>query len=131
MTDVGVRSVGFRRVLVLDDHEPSRIVMSYWLEMRGYACLTAANAADALAAFEDFAPDVVIFTSDPRRSSVGELAARFRALAEASPRHLQLIAVSVFNEDINDGRSEMIDAYLVKPIDMRVLVRLLETAVHT
>jgi two-component system response regulator (stage 0 sporulation protein F) len=47
------------RVLVVDDEADFRQLMTYWLESKGYAVLTAADGEAAIQQVKDKKPDVV------------------------------------------------------------------------
>ncbi len=48
------------RVLVVDDHADFREAIRLWLELHGFAVITATNGAEGLAAAENHAPDAIL-----------------------------------------------------------------------
>jgi DNA-binding response OmpR family regulator len=98
-----------QRILIVDDHAPSRIAVANALTRRGHTCAAVTGACEAVAAISTFGPTVVVAEWAFRDGSGVGLAARLRA---ENPR-LVLIALSHANEpaELHDEYDE----YLVKP----------------
>jgi CheY-like chemotaxis protein len=102
--------------LLFDPHVPSRTITSLVLSTRGHVCEHADSTAAAIAAFDAFRPDVVIYEWDVRGDDASGLARQFRARAETDGRALVVIAVSAADEPIGFCEREELDAYFTKPV---------------
>lgn len=105
-----------RRILLFDPHAPSRTITSLVLSKRGHVCEHADSTASAIAAFDVFRPDVVIYEWDVRGDDALGLARQFRARAETDGRALVVIAVSAADEPVGFCEREELDAYFTKPV---------------
>jgi DNA-binding response OmpR family regulator len=114
---------GGRRVLVLDEHAGSGLVISYALALLGHTCRTVRDVAATLAVLPTFKPDVVIYEWKLRDDAGIGLAARIRtAVGQAC---LRIIVLSTQNEPNGFRDQESIDAYLTKPFRTQDLDALL------
>lgn len=103
------------RFLIVDEHPASRVATSFALQRKGYLCLQAAGASEALAAIDAYAPDVVLLEWEFRDGTGIGLARRLRQRAAFQGHELILIATSAQAETVAFCKSEELDAYLVKP----------------
>jgi len=100
------------RLLIVDEHEPSRQTLLVGFAQRGYACEAVGTEAAALLALATFDPHVVILEWANRRDVESGVTARMRA---RSARPLCIIVVSFADEPPGFRDREQIDAYLIKP----------------
>jgi CheY-like chemotaxis protein len=70
------------RVLVVDDHEDARTLLSYLLHVLGYDVRVAADATAALALVEAFPPDVALLDIGLPGMNGYELAAALRQTSD-------------------------------------------------
>ena len=101
------------RVLIVDEHGPSRIALSKALARRGYVCTAVTSADEALAAVDAFSPTIAVVEWAFRDGSGVGLAERLRERARVDDRRLVVIALSHANEP--DELHDTFDEYLIKP----------------
>lgn len=113
------------RVLVVDDNvdagETLRRVLEHW----GHEAKTVTNAAEALAAWEGFRPDVALLDIGLPGVSGYDVARQVRAL---HGRDVLLIAVTGYGRDVDRvaSRAAGIDQHVTKPVDLEKLRSLLD-----
>jgi two-component system OmpR family response regulator len=102
-------------VLLVEDDDDNRELMSEVLESAGYEVLAAASGADGLRALAERSVDVVV--TDVGMPGMGGLEVA-RAAKEIAPA-VPVVVVTGYaeREDIADARGREVDALLVKPID--------------
>ena len=116
-----------RRILIVDDNEDARLLLSDMLAAIGHEVRSAGDGPEALELINDFTPEVAILDIGLPAMDGYELAARLReALQGATPR---LIALSGYGQATDRQRSQSagFDRHLVKPVDLR---RLLDSIVE-
>lgn len=106
------------RVLIVDGHRPSLVVLHISLQMRGFACECAETADDAVACVGVFVPDVVIY--EWRMLGGIGLARRLRT---ACRNTVVVIALSTQDEPDGFRDLEQVDEYVRKPYDLASLER--------
>ncbi len=111
------------RVLVVDDSDAIRRLITVNLELEGFEVVTAVDGRDALDKVLDVAPDVV--TLDvvmPRLDGLDAVAAM---RADPRTRHLRVAMVTACTQEdlLRRGRDLGVDAYVSKPFDPEHLVR--------
>ena len=106
-----------RRILIADDNEDAARSLALLLALRGHATRVVTDGAQALAAFDEFLPDVAIL--DVAMPVLDGLAAARAMRARPSGPQLLLIALSGFGQEQDKRRSAEagFDRHLVKPID--------------
>jgi CheY-like chemotaxis protein len=111
-------------LLLVDDHEDTRTVMSRMLARRGHEVVEAASLADALARYREREFDVVISDLGLPDGSGHDLMAQLRAL-----RPVPGIALSGYGTeaDIRRSREVGFDEHLTKPIDFETLAGAIES----
>lgn len=114
---------GLGRVLVVDDDEVIRRLISVNLGLEGYEITTAVDGEECLELVHEVQPDLV--TLDvvmPRLDGI-----RTAARLKGDPRtaHLKIVMISACaqSEDVARAREAGVDAYLTKPFDPDHLVR--------
>ena len=114
------------RVLIVEDDEPLRHIISRNLVARGHAVRQATDARSALAALAEEQPDLLILDVNlPDRTGWDIL--REAELSDAV-RVLMLTAVPVSPRRLAEFRPV---AYLPKPFPLDALLRLAETGART
>ena len=114
-----------QRLLLVDDNADALQAMAELLRMHGYDCALAGDGAQGLTAAKDHVPEIAIIDVGlPGLDGFG-LAAELRRLY--GPR-VTLIAMSGYSATDTQLRAEQagFDNFLVKPIDMPVLLQLLQ-----
>jgi CheY-like chemotaxis protein len=107
------------RVLLVEDDDDNRELMTEVLETAGYQVATAASGAEGLRKLSEQAVDVVV--TDVGMPGMGGL-----ELARASKRIAPRVPVVVVTgyaerEDIMSARGREVDAVLIKPVDPDLL----------
>jgi CheY-like chemotaxis protein len=114
------------RILVVEDNQPSRELLSDWLDMEGFVVVPAANLEQAFAAFKLDPPHAVLLDVQLGLEDGLSLAKWVREDAEF--RDIPVIAVTA-HAMVNDQERVMqagCNACVSKPIDFRSLKRHLE-----
>jgi len=111
------------RVLVVDDSEVIRELISVNLELEGFEVSTAEDGQDALDRIEQVQPDLVTLDVVMPRLNGFETAARLRA--NPATRHIPVVMVSAAAQegDLQRGREIGVNAYITKPFQPEELVR--------
>jgi len=113
---------GAGRVLVVDDDDVIRQLITVNLELEGFEVIPAVDGQDALDKVKDANPDVVTLDVMMPRVDGWEAAERLRS--DPATSHLKLILLSARAQETDIQRGERIgvDAYLTKPFDPDDLV---------
>jgi len=109
------------RILVVDDNETNARLVSYLLTARGFEIRTAANAAEAVAAIEDFHPRLILM--DLQLPGVDGLSLTRQLRAAPATRDIAIVALTAYamKGDDEKARAAGCDGYITKPIDTRTL----------
>lgn len=114
-----------RRILVVDEHRGSRLVMCHRLTSRGFVVRAASTPDDAIEAIGTFRPDVVLLEWIFRGTGGFDVARKLRREGEKLAISFLLIATSTQDEPEGFRAAEDCDGYLVKPIVVADLDQLL------
>jgi PAS domain S-box-containing protein len=108
---------GTLRVLVVDDNNDSADSLAIWLELAGHSVRTAYDGPHALAAAQEFRPEVVLLDIGMPGMSGYEVARRLREAP--GTRDVRLLAMTGWGQDEDRRRSREagFDGHLVKPLD--------------
>lgn len=112
------------RVLVIDEHYASALVLRLALEERGHDCRLATGAEEALGQIVVFRPHLVLYEWKLKDGAGIGLAARMRAVAD---RSCVPVIAALSTQTAPDGfeQREGIAAYLLKPFAADALDALL------
>jgi CheY-like chemotaxis protein len=110
------------RILAVDDEHDARDLVRHLLEQQGAEVRTAANAPDALAAVENFRPDLLLSDIGMPGMDGYELIRRVRRMDHGD---VHAIAISAYAraDDRSRAMDAGYDAYLVKPLHPASLLR--------
>jgi DNA-binding NtrC family response regulator len=119
---------GGRRVLVVDDNENILSILRDFLEGT-YAVETAPNAVAALSSIAANPPDIVLLDVNMPGTDGLTLLASLRQRGVHTPVFIMTgyDSPSVVRKAVENGATQ----YLVKPVDLRKLDRLIAGALHT
>jgi CheY-like chemotaxis protein len=121
-------------VLVVDDDDVIRQLITVNLELEGFDVFTAVDGQDALDKVKEARPHVVTLDVMMPRIDGWEAAARLRADPETSHVKVILLSARAQEADIQRGERIGVDAYLTKPFDPDELIdmvrRLFEAALN-
>ena len=111
------------RVLVVDDSDVIRTLISVNLELEGFEVVTAVDGRDALDKVVETAPDVITIDVRMPRLDGFETVAQLRA--DPRTKHLKVAMVTACAQeaDVQRGKDVGVDAYVTKPFDPATLVR--------
>jgi signal transduction histidine kinase/CheY-like chemotaxis protein len=115
-----------RRVLVVDDVAPNRMVARILLEAAGHEVALATDGAEAVRAMQDGGFDLVLMDVHMPGMDGLEATRRIRAL-EAGRRHTPIIALSAdaLREQVERCREAGMDGHLAKPLERGALLAVL------
>ena len=118
------------RVLVVDDNPDAAEMMATLLRHSGHTIEVAHDGSTALATAERFAPDVALLDIGIPGMDGYEIATRLRAMPGGKKLHL--IALTGYTQDahIAAAHKSGFDHHLSKPVDIEVLSKLIQRALH-
>jgi CheY-like chemotaxis protein len=114
-----------RKILVADDNDDIREMLTLLLQGQGHEVFTAVNGEEAVTLAEDVAPDLIFMDVMMPRLSGVEAARQIHSLE--SLKSIPIIAISAFRNPVGENTSSETfrwHAYLRKPIDVDELERL-------
>lgn len=111
------------RVLVVDDSDVIRTLISVNLEMEGFEVVTAADGEEALAKVIEVEPDVMTIDVKMPRLDGFDTVERLRADPRTRDLKVAMVTACAQEADIRRGEAVGVDAYVTKPFDPTVLVR--------
>ncbi|HEY2249597.1 MAG TPA: response regulator [Planctomycetaceae bacterium] len=116
-----------RRVLVVDDNKDAALCLSLMLRQLGHEARTAHDGVEALALAAEFCPDLVLLDIGMPNVNGYETCRRIRA--ESWGRTMTLVALTGWGQDDDRRRSQEagFDEHLLKPVELAVLKRVLDT----
>jgi CheY-like chemotaxis protein len=110
------------RVLIVDDDDVIRQLISVNLALEGFEVATAVDGRDCLDRVGAVAPDAVILDVMMPRMDGYATAERLRADPATRDLRLVLLSARTQERDIARGEALGVDAYLAKPFDPDELV---------
>ncbi|MGH8894094.1 MAG: response regulator [Actinomycetes bacterium] len=111
------------RVLVVDDSDVIRALISVNLEMEGFEVVTAVDGQDALDKILEVAPDVMTIDVKMPRLDGFDTVARLRADPRTCHTKVAMVTACAQEADLKRGEAVGVDAYVTKPFDPANLVR--------
>ncbi len=110
------------RVLVVDDDDVIRQLITVNLELEGFDVATAVDGQDMLDRFTDVAPDLVVLDVMMPRLDGWQAAERLRADPAAGGTKILMLSARAQQADLDRGERVGADAYLTKPFDPKDLL---------
>ncbi len=110
------------RVLVVDDDEVIRQLITLNLELEGFEVYEAVDGADALRKVAEVRPSVVTLDVMMPNLDGWDAAARLRSDPETADVKVVLLSARAQEADVRRGTRLGVDAYLTKPFDPDDLV---------
>jgi CheY-like chemotaxis protein len=116
-------------VLVVDDEADFRQLMTFWLESKGYAVLSAADGKSAIALIKEKKPDIVFMDLRMPVMDGAEAIKRIRKFNKSLP----IIIISAYVDDpkAKEASSLGISGVFYKGKDFSEGLSLLESALRT
>lgn len=123
------------RILVAEDNELNREILTAILGQLGAQVLQAANGEEAVALFQDqpiFSVDAILMDMQMPRMDGCQAAAAIRRLKRADAGTVPIVAVTAnaFAEDIDRTTAAGMDAHVSKPIDSALLRQTVEKLIR-
>jgi CheY-like chemotaxis protein len=115
-------SASLGRVLVVDDDDVIRQLITVNLELEGFEVETAHDGQDCLDKVKDVAPDVVTLDIMMPRLDGWETATRLREDPATADLKVVLLSARAQEADLERGNRIGVDAYLTKPFDPDELI---------
>lgn len=109
-------------ILIVDDNEDNRKVLSRLLEYAGHQSRTARDGADALELARGHAPDLVLMDLAMPEMDGWAATARFKADPELAAIPIIVVTGHVTSDEIHRAREVGCQDVVSKPIDYYVLV---------
>jgi len=115
-------STSLGRVLVVDDDDVIRQLITVNLELEGFEVATAVDGQDCLDRVRDVRPDVITLDIMMPRLDGWETAGRLRADPDTAGIKVVLLSARAQEADLERGSRIGVDAYLTKPFDPDELI---------
>ena len=115
-------SSSLARVLVVDDDDVIRQLITVNLELEGFEVHTAVDGQDCLDKVKDVQPDVITLDIMMPRVNGWEAASRLRADPDTENVKVVLLSARAQAADLARGTLIGVDAYLTKPFDPDELI---------
>ena len=110
------------RILIVDDSEANRDILSARLAPHGYELMQAADGEEALTAARERAPDLILLDVMMPKIDGIEVCRRLKQDAELPFMPIILVTARADTRDVVRGLEAGADEYLTKPIDQSALV---------
>ncbi len=110
------------RILVVDDDDVIRQLITVNLELEGFEVLTAFDGQDCLDKVKEVQPVVITLDIMMPRLDGWEAASRLRADPETAGIKVVLLSARAQEADFQRGTGIGVDAYLTKPFDPDELI---------
>lgn len=118
-------------ILVVDDAEANRYLLSSWLRRGGYRVTEASTGAGALSSLAVQRPDLLLLDVNLPDMSGLDVCAQVKSDPRtAAVPVIHMSATAVEPEDEARGLTGGADAYLLEPVDPRVLVATIEAVLR-
>lgn len=113
-------------ILVVDDDPNARDIVKTFLESRGYSVVTACDGKDAIAAFEDIRPNLVLLDVMMPGMDGWEVARIIKNHPDFSEVRVVMLTARGDFMDKHEGLRSGADDYIVKPVDLDTLAERIE-----
>lgn len=111
------------RVLVVDDSDVIRTLITVNLELEGFEVVQAVDGQDALEKVHEVAPDVITIDVRMPRLDGFDTVQRLRADPRTHDLKIAMVTACAQADDLARGDEVGVDAYVTKPFDPSTLVR--------
>ena len=122
---------GAGRVLVVDDDDVIRQLITVNLELEGFDVVAAVDGQDALDKVKDANVQVVTLDVMMPRLDGWETATRLRDDPETAHIKIVLLSARAQEADLQRGEKIGVDAYLTKPFDPDELIDTVRQLMHS
>ncbi len=114
-------------ILIVDDHDDIRDMMTRQLQKRGYAVVTASNGLEAVLQTAQSAPALILM--DINMPELDGIEATMQIRAADSESHIPVIALTAYALPGDEARATAAgcDAFHPKPVEMDKLIEQINT----
>lgn len=114
------------KILLVEDNDMNRDMMSRWLVSKGYDVVTAVDGEEAIRKGLDDSPDLILMDLGLAKIDGWEATRQLKATAETS--HVPIIAVTgyVMEGDRDKALEASCDEYSAKPVDFGRLQEMIQ-----
>ena len=115
-----------KKILIVDDEERIRILLSDFLQIKGYETLTAENGLEGLEKAAEFFPNLIILDILMPVMDGWQTLARLRS--DEKTRDIPVVLLTAKGETDSLLKSEQMHAvdYFIKPVDLEELAAFLK-----
>ena len=110
------------RILIVDDNETNRCLLTARLGAEGYQTVEAENGERALAVAREVAPDVVLLDVMMPKIDGFEVCRRLKGDTTLGFVPIIMVTARTDSQDVVTGLNAGADEYLTKPVDHAALV---------
>ncbi len=114
------------RVLVVDDHRESQLLLAHWLEATGFHVALAENGAEAVELFKHWQPHFIWMDRRMPVMDGVEATRRIRALPEGKDIRIAAVTASILKEEDNELVMAGFDAIVHKPFRRQSIFECME-----
>jgi DNA-binding response OmpR family regulator len=115
-------------IMLVDDDEDLRSLMSIILKKAGYEVYLAANGEEALELVNTTVPDIFIVDVMMPGISGYEVCAQLRASPKTAKSYIFILSARTDLESVNEGMQAGADRYLVKPMQSELIISYIKGA---
>ena len=108
-----------RHILCADDHDDTRAMMAYWLDLCGYEVTTVGSVAETIALTEKGGFDLLILGGWYPDGFGVDLCKQIRTFDSRTP--IVFLTAYAYRADMQKGLAAGAQAYITKPFDFDVL----------
>ncbi|MBV8208305.1 MAG: response regulator [Acidobacteria bacterium] len=115
-----------KTILVADDNEANRELVTIILEREGYRVIGAANGREALDLFQQQKPDLVLLDIHMPEMNGYDAVRAMRAQSPVRVLPMVALTASAMPGDSDEAMSHGFDAYLAKPYEISTVIALVK-----
>jgi DNA-binding response OmpR family regulator len=111
-----------RKILIVDDEPNIVVALEYLMRQNGFEVRAARNGEEALAAVDEFHPDLVLLDVMMPMKDGYQVAQRIRDNPKTSGIKILMLTAKGRETELNKGMAVGADAYVTKPFSTLELV---------
>ena len=123
--------VTMARVLIVEDNEMNRDMLSRRLERRGYDVLSAADGEECIATAQAHAPDIILLDMNLPRVDGWEAARRLKSSSHTRSMPIIALTAHAMPGEREKALAAGCDEYHTKPIDFADLIKKMDSLLST
>lgn len=118
------------RILVVDDLSVNREILKRWLGRRGFSIVEAADGYEALRIVAEDEIDLILLDIMMPKLNGTEVVREIRRTRSQSSLPIIMVSAKSFNEDIAQSLDLGANAYISKPVDLKLLLSVIEEHIY-